>query len=89
MFFDFDFSKAEILEMFMEVHSKHQSRMNRAWGMDNIFLIKVETGGLWQLFTYTVILSRQKEFALCLYLYFLQFNSGYTGEKDQHKKISM
>ena len=87
MFFDFDFSKAEILEMFMEVHTKHQSRMNRAWGMDNIFLIKVETGGLWQLFTYTVSLV-QKEFAICLDLY-IRFNLGYIGEEDQHKKISM
>ena len=42
------------MELFMEVHSKHRSRMNQAWGMDNIFLIKTEPGGLWQMFTYKV-----------------------------------
>ena len=54
LFFEFDFSKGDILELFMEVHNKDQSRMNQAWGMDNIFLLKTEPGGIWQLFTYKV-----------------------------------
>ena len=55
LFFEFDFSKGDILELFMEVHNKDQSRMNQAWGMDNIFILKSEHGGIWQLFTYKVI----------------------------------
>ena len=53
--FDVNFSNGNVLEMFLEVHSRHQSRMNQAWGMDNILLIKpLPQGSAWRLFTYEV-----------------------------------
>ena len=52
-----DFSEGNILEMFMEVHPKHQSRMNQAWEMNNIFLLKPQPLGLWQFNTYEVLSS--------------------------------
>ena len=53
---EFNFTKNEVLEFYVEVHPKEQSIMNQNWGLDNLLFFNNE-GGNWELYTYKVVLD--------------------------------
>ena len=49
----FNLTKNEVLEFYVEVHSRGQSLMNQNWGLDNVFLFNNQ-GGTWENYIYKV-----------------------------------
>ena len=49
----FNLTKNEVLEFYVEVHSRGQSLMNQNWGLDNVFSFNNQ-GGTWENYIYKV-----------------------------------